>query len=168
MSSPLVMFLFVHFLAFSCKIVWHFSFAHTHFCEGQGSMWVQFSCYTSDNIRTITEKMWSVYRIAGNIQGRELLWVSWFCGYLNFWGLASFGGGGGGKKGGKSEQSAKVFSMKIVFFTNSQTFSPQKFSAIYGTCTNFNILLAAPCLPISFQNSSQQTRSYTHLVASDL
>ena len=28
--------------------------------------------------------------------------------------------------GGKSEQSVKVFSMKIVFFTNSQTFSPPK------------------------------------------
>ena len=40
-----------------------------------------------------------------------------------------WGGGGGGVFWcGKSEQSMKVFSTKIVFFTNSRKFSPLKVS----------------------------------------
>ena len=66
------------------------------------------------------------YRIVGNFRGRKLSRISWFCGYLRkfspqnleVWHLWCC----------KSEQSVKVFSAKIVFFTNSRKFSPSKVS----------------------------------------
>ena len=64
-----------------------------------------------------------VYYIAGNFRGRKLsrfvaicvsfLCEIWRCGVLWY---------------GKSEQSAKIFSVKIVFFTNSRKFAPSKVS----------------------------------------
>jgi len=39
---------------------------------------------------------------------------------------------------GKSEQSVKVFSMKIVFFTNSRNFSPLKVSRYMVLCLHYH------------------------------
>ena len=65
------------------------------------------------------------YHIAGNFQGENFSefhgFVAIYESFLHkIWGVAYFGG--------KMEQSAKVFSAKIVFFTNSRKFSPLKVS----------------------------------------
>ena len=65
---------------------------------------------------------------------------------INFWGLASFGGGGA-----KARNPRKFSPWKLYFSPIHKHYRPRKLSAIYSTCTNFNILLAAPCLTVSFQ-----------------
>ena len=88
---------------------------------------------SSRNMKQPTEQHlleWCIgaYHLAGNFWGRKLLWILSFCDYLwKFykWNLASFGT--------SSEQSAKVFSTKILFSTNLQKFFPMKVSQ-YGIC----------------------------------
>ena len=63
-----------------------------------------------------------MYHIAGKLQGRKL---SRFCGYLRKFSPRNLGV----FWHGKSEQSAKVFSMKIVFY-QFESFLPWKFHAI--------------------------------------
>ena len=123
--------------AFSCKIVWHFSFAHTRFCEGQGSMWVEFSCYTSDNIWTIMEKIWSVYCIY-NFQERKFSQISWFCGYL--WKFSLWNFGAWHPLGGRQKRAIlKSFLREnCIFHQFAKVFSPESF-LLYSTCTNLNI-----------------------------
>ena len=69
----------------------------------------------------------SIYRIPENFQGRKSLQISRFCDYsrvfsMQFEGMASYGG--------TSEQSAKVFSMKIFFSLICESFLPRKFPAV--------------------------------------
>ena len=66
------------------------------------------------------------YNIAGNFRGRKLLQISQFCGYSQKFSLRNLGHGI--LWHGTSEQPAKVFSVKIVFFTIPQKFSPSKVS----------------------------------------
>ena len=78
------------------------------------------------------------YHIAENFRGRKLSRISRFCGYsrkfslqnLGVWHLWCC----------KSEQSAKVFSAKIVLFTNPQKFSPSKFPAIQYFCPSEHVM----------------------------
>ena len=70
-----------------------------------------------------------VTHIAGNFQGRKLLQILWLCGYLQKLSLQNWECGAFWCR--ETEQSAKVFSMKIVFFTNSQVFSLESFP-LYG------------------------------------
>ena len=72
------------------------------------------------------------FRIAGNFRGRKLLQISRVCGYLwkfSLWNLRAWR-----PLAQQKRQSAKVFSAKIVFFTNSRKFSPSKVSH-YTVCT---------------------------------
>ena len=55
-----------------------------------------------------------------------------FCGYMRKFSLQNLGRGI--LWHGKSEQSAKVFSVKIVFFTDLRKFSPSKVSHYVVTC----------------------------------
>ena len=78
---------------------------------------------------TITWPSHDIYHIAENFRGRNFCEFHSFVAICEsfsakFWGLAVF-------RRGKSKQSVKVFSVKIVFFTNSRRFSPSKFSAIH-------------------------------------
>ena len=74
------------------------------------------------------------YHTARNVRGRKLSRISWFCSYsqklspqnLKAWHLWHC----------KSEQSVKVFSAKIVFFTNLRKVSPSKVPCY----TVFNII----------------------------
>ena len=83
------------------------------------------------------------YRIAGNLRERKLLRISRFCGYLRkflreIWGRGILWHS-------TSDQSAKVFSAKIVIFTNSRKFSPSKVSrymvrpTVRCTCALFRV-----------------------------
>ena len=67
--------------------------------------------------------------IVGNFRGRKLLQISQFCeSFLcKIWGRCFFWCG-------KSEQATKVFSTKIIFFTNSHKFSPSKVSLYTVPC----------------------------------
>ena len=60
-----------------------------------------------------------IYRIAENFRGGKLSRISQFCGYTR--NLSR-----GVLWRSESEQSAKVFSAKIIFFTKSRNFSPSK------------------------------------------
>ena len=82
----------------------------------------------------------------GNFRGRKLPRISRFCGYLRKFSLQNLGAWHqlmrqkraicesflckiwGQNLHDKSKQSAKVFTMEIVFFTTSRKFSPSKFS----------------------------------------
>ena len=64
--------------------------------------------------------------IAGNFWGRKLSWIFRFCGYLRKFSPLNLGAWDLWR--GKSEQSMKVFSAKIVFFTNLLKLSPSKVS----------------------------------------
>ena len=70
-------------------------------------------------IQTVTL---TYYRIAGNVRGRKLSWISRFCGYffVKFWDVVFWRG--------MSEQSMEVFSAKILFSTNLRKFSASKVS----------------------------------------
>ena len=66
--------------------------------------------------------------LAGSFQGRKLLQISRFCSYprkFSPWigDVASFGND-------TSEQSVKIFSAKILFLPNYESFFPRKFAAI--------------------------------------
>ena len=74
------------------------------------------------------------YRIAGNFQGRKLSRILWFVAIHKSFLHEIWGHGIHWR--GKSEQSAKVFSAKIVFFTNSQKFSPSKVSRYTLRCAS--------------------------------
>ena len=65
------------------------------------------------------------YRIVGNFRVRKLLWISWFCGYSQKFLREILGHGIHWH--GKWEQSAKVFSMKIVFSPIHKSFSLESF-----------------------------------------
>ena len=80
----------------------------------------------------LTESM--IYRIVGNFRGRKLSQILRFCGYMQKFSPQNLGRGI--LWHGKSGQSAKVFSAKIVFFTNLQ-FSPSKVShyTVHGCLT---------------------------------
>ena len=69
---------------------------------------------------------YSLYHIAENFRGRKLSPISWFCSYMQKFSLQNLRRGV--LRHDKSEQSAKVFFAKVVFFTNLQTFSPSKVS----------------------------------------
>ena len=73
-------------------------------------------------IQTCGYGLQSAHRIAETFEGENF---REFCGFMAV--CASFLceiWGRGILWGGTSEQSVKVFSMKIIFFTNSQKFSP--------------------------------------------
>ena len=74
------------------------------------------------------------YCITGNFQGRKLSRILRFCGYSRKFSPRNLGHEI--LWCGKSEQSAKVFSAKIVFFTNSQKFSPSKVSRYTVCCAS--------------------------------
>ena len=69
------------------------------------------------------------YRMAGNFQRKRLPQISRFCGCSRKFSLQIWGHGILWHS--KSEQSAKVFFPKIVFFINSWKFSPLKVSSIW-------------------------------------
>ena len=71
-----------------------------------------------------------VTHIAGNFQGRKLLQILWLCGYLQKLSLQNWECGVFWCR--ETEQSAKVFSMKIVFLP-IRKFSPSKVSR-YTVC----------------------------------
>jgi len=91
------------------------------------------------------------YHIAENIRGRKLLRISWFCGYTQNFSLRNLGRGIL-RCCKKSEQSAKVFSAKIVFSPIRESFLPRKFPAI-------RMLLLYPSPPTS---SLPPPPSYAH------
>ena len=63
-----------------------------------------------------------MYHIARNFRGRKLSRILQFCGYsCEIWGR-------GVLWCSKTKQSTKVFSAKIIYFTNSRKFSPLKVS----------------------------------------
>ena len=64
----------------------------------------------------------SKYRIVGNVRGRRLSRISQFCGYSRKFSPQNLGAW----RPLAREQSAKVFSTKIVLFTSPQKFSPSK------------------------------------------
>ena len=73
-----------------------------------------------------------------NFQERKLMWILRFCGYswsfsAKFRGVAPLAW--------QSRQSMKVVSMKIIFFTNSQKFFPQKFPTTWYILVSFLSLL---------------------------
>ena len=65
---------------------------------------------------------------SGKLLREKTLWISWFCGYMRKFSLRNLGRDVLWRR--KSEQSAKVFSAKIVFSPICESFLPQKFSAI--------------------------------------
>ena len=76
------------------------------------------------------------YHIEENFWGRKLSWISRFCGYtrkFSPWNL-----GRGVLWHGQSEQSAKVFSVKIVFSPICKSFLPQKFTTIRYTVVHIS------------------------------
>ena len=79
------------------------------------------------------------YRIVGNFRGRKLLKISRFCGYTRMFSPQNLGRDI--LWHGKSEQFAKFFSAKIIFFTNPRKFSPSKVSRY---TVLFNVLVIWP------------------------
>ena len=69
------------------------------------------------------------YRTAENFRGRKLSRISWFCGYTQKFSPQNLGHSV--LRHGKSEQSAEVFSTKIVFSPIRKSFLPWKFPAIW-------------------------------------
>ena len=69
------------------------------------------------------------YRIAGNFRGRKLLQILRFCSYSQKFSPANWRAWH--IFGSTSKQSTKVFSTKIVFFTNSWKFSLTTMRYIY-------------------------------------
>ena len=86
------------------------------------------TCYTCTAIK---------YHIAGNFRGRKLSQMLRFCGYLRKFSLRSLGAWVLWRS--KNEQSAKVFSAKIVFFTNSRKFSLLKVSCYTVVLLSMNV-----------------------------
>ena len=83
--------------------------------------------------RTLWGQAWTNwYLIVGNFQERKLSRISWFCGYS--WKFSPQNLGAWHLWRCKSEQSANVFSTKIIFFTNLQKFSPSKVSRYMVLC----------------------------------
>ena len=83
--------------------------------------------------RTLWGQAWTNwYLIVGNFQERKLSRISWFCGYS--WKFSPQNLGAWHLWRCKSEQSANVFSTKIMFFTNLQKFSPSKVSRYMVLC----------------------------------
>ena len=75
---------------------------------------------------------------SGKLRGRKLSKILRFCGYTRMFSPQNL------VRGilwhGKSEQSAKVFSAKIVFFTNPRKFSPSKSFPLYSIVQCFGHL----------------------------
>ena len=79
------------------------------------------------------KRLLTLYRIAENFRGRKLSRISRFCGYTRKFSPWNLGRGVLWRC--KSEQSAKVFSAKIVFSPICKNFFPRKFPAIqYVSC----------------------------------
>ena len=111
------------------------------------------STYNTFMVRIFVSRPTNTYRIAENFRGRKLVRISWFCGYTRKFCPRNLGRGV--LWHGKSEQSTKVFSAKIIFFTNSRRFSPSKVSRYmvhfvcpygedyitYGECTSHDWMI---------------------------
>ena len=119
------------------------------------------STYNTFMVCIFVSRPTNTYRIAENFRGENLCEPPRFCGYTRKFYLRNL------ERGvlwyGKSEQSTKVFSAKIIFFTNSQKFSPSKVSRYmvhfvcpygedyitYGECTSHDWMIAGMWVEIA-------------------
>ena len=103
-----------------------------------------------NHIFTSTVTSHVLYRIAENFWGIKLPQL---CGYTRKFSLRNLGGGI--LLHSKSEQSTKVFSSKIIFFTNLWKFSLSKVSC-YTVCMSMNAELTSLCSMHWWYDSSLQ------------
>ena len=113
-------------------------------CGGQvPDSWLEETIITTRSVQYV--HAFSVYRIAENFRGRKLLRISWFCGYTRKFSPQNLGHGIRWRC--KSEQSAKVFSTKILFPPIRKSFLPRKFPAIWYVIPYCNTLAEShPCI----------------------
>ena len=95
------------------------------------------------------------YHTAGNLSREKtftnftVLWLFAKFFFAKFWGVASFG-------------TAKVFSAKILFFTNSQKFSPLTVSRYtikqsLAEILNLSVLITHECISCNLKDSELST-----------